>query len=424
MERYRIVESVARRIEQVHTYEDLEIHHPTANGKGLRTGRSTDFEEPHKRKHARIEGQFEEFRREADGRVLVKKDFILSRENQGPVHVPSPASGYVYYLGDRTQAVRIYDRPHEMPGARLLAQSLHMDPDSFRIPEGGRVQYGQPLGLMSDTGSRGSIHAHVEAEPEQFRRYIRDIDNGIIGPGHWPERERHAPVASGSHTRKAVSAPAHNIQSIHPRPEPSDLQQGDNGPRVRDLQHTLNRLGVRDAQGLPLLEDGDFGRRTREAVEAFQREHALPGVGRVGQRTREALQSAHGLRITDPRHADYALFERTLGLVQSAEGARGIASGPHSANLAAALVVQMRRDGLQHVDRIDLSEPPRFARAVQVVPGAPPETERVSAPVDTRIASSQSLHASSDQLARLPQAPVAPKQAEEHVRTQAIAPVR
>jgi hypothetical protein len=234
MDRYRIIESVGRRTQPVHSYEDLEIHHPSANRKGVASGRLEDFENPRKRSYARVDGDFEEVRNERDGRVLVKKDFILTREGAGPVHVPSPVAGYVHYLRDRTAAVRIYDRPSSEPGAKLLAQSLHMDPDSFRIPEGGRVAYGQPLGRMSDSGTPGSVHAHVEVEADQFRRYIRDIDSGAIAPGRWPGQDCTAPEQqadarrpSGERTLARPNPPASHADGV--------LEQGEDGMAVRRL---------------------------------------------------------------------------------------------------------------------------------------------------------------------------------------------
>ena len=111
------------------------------------------------------------------------------------------------------------------------------------------------------------------------------------------------------------------------------------------------------------------------------------------------------------------MFEHTLGLVEAAECARGIATGVHSANIAAALVVQARYAGLDRIDRVDFGDPPRFARAVQMMPGGMREQERM-ATVETRVASTQSLHASSDLLAQLPRADV-PQHVEQRSRAQA-----
>lgn len=184
MPRYRIVESVGRRIENVHTYDDLDIHHYSKNKDGLVTGLPEDFERG--RVHRRVDGEYEEVRQQPDGRTLVKKDFVLSHDGQGPVEIPAPIGGYVHYLHDRTAAVRIYDRPFGEPGAKLVAQVLHMDADSFQLGEGERVAYGQPLGTQSDTGTPGAVHAHVEAELDQFKQYIHDIDTGAITPDSYP----------------------------------------------------------------------------------------------------------------------------------------------------------------------------------------------------------------------------------------------
>src|SRR5688572_29995117 len=178
MARYKIVESVGKRLEAVHSYEELEIHHPSRNSVGLKTGRAQDFESG--RMHRKVEGVFEEIRPQGDGRVLVKKDFILSHDGRVPVAIPSPVDGYVHYLHDKTATMRVYDRPYRESGAKLLAQVLHMSPESFHLQEGERIAYGQPMGVMSDTGTPRVVHAHVEAEPNQFRKYIRDIDSGVI----------------------------------------------------------------------------------------------------------------------------------------------------------------------------------------------------------------------------------------------------
>lgn len=402
MDRYRIIESVGRGTQAVHSYEDLEIHHPSANRKGVASGRLEDFENPRKRSYARVDGDFEEVRNERDGRVLVKKDFILTRENGGPVHVPSPVAGYVHYLHDRTAAVRVYDRPFGEPGARLLAQSLHMDPGSFRIPEGGRVAYGQPLGRMSDSGTPGSVHAHVEVEAEQFRRYIRDIDRGAIAPGRWPGRVPPAVAPHGD----GPSSPVERVRAGSAPTGPGVdgvLEQGEDGIAVRRLQQRLNALGIRDAEGLPLVEDGDFGRRTREAVESFQRDHGLEADGRVGRDTRAALAKPHGTRITDTRHPDYPLFEQLLGKVQGAEAERGLASGTHSLSIAAALAVQVRQSGLERVDRVELNDTARLVRAVHSPTGRW-EHELTTQPIDTARAAVYSIHAASDRLAELARA--------------------
>lgn len=52
------------------------------------------------------------------------------------------------------------------------------------------------------------------------------------------------------------------------------------------VQERLNDLGV---EGTPLVVDGSYGRRTREAVHAFQRSRGLEADGLAGPLTRAAL---------------------------------------------------------------------------------------------------------------------------------------
>ena len=216
MSRYRITESVGHHVEKVASYQDLEKHHPSEGRKP-------------KRDDATINGELEEVRHTNDGRKLIKKDFILSHDGSGPVNIPAPIAGYIHYLkNDPDNAIRIYDRPFGQEGAQWLAQSLHMARGTSP-PEGSRIEYGQPMGRMSDTGSRGSIHAHVEVEAAQFQRYIQDITSGVITPERYP-----TPGMPGQFTPDAIVA-APLADGV--------LRQGERGEEVTRLQQQLNTLG-------------------------------------------------------------------------------------------------------------------------------------------------------------------------------------
>lgn len=56
------------------------------------------------------------------------------------------------------------------------------------------------------------------------------------------------------------------------------------------VQRALNKLG----QEPPLVEDNNYGRRTREAIRAFQAQHGLHADGLFGPKTDAALQQAIG----------------------------------------------------------------------------------------------------------------------------------
>ncbi|MFQ6311455.1 peptidoglycan-binding domain-containing protein [Lysobacter capsici] len=253
MSKYTITESVDRHggVEDVHSFEDLEKHHPSS---GREDGRQYDT----------INGELEEVRHLPDGRTFIKKDFILSQDTPGPVNVPAPIGGYVHRLNDDYNTVQIFDRPYGEPGAIRLGQVLHMA-DGSLPPEGARVEYGQPLGRMGDAGTPGSVHAHVEVEAGQFQDYIRDIDNGTIQPGVI------SPMRDGV------------------------LRRGEQGDEVRQLQEALNRNGAQ----LPV--NGSYGPLTEAAVADYQRRNGLEPVdGIAGARTLGALGIAPQAPATAP----------------------------------------------------------------------------------------------------------------------------
>lgn len=63
------------------------------------------------------------------------------------------------------------------------------------------------------------------------------------------------------------------------------LQRGSSGDQVRMLQCLLKENGA------DIAIDGDFGRTTRNAVRAFQKENGLKVDGKVGDATAEKLAS-------------------------------------------------------------------------------------------------------------------------------------
>jgi peptidoglycan hydrolase-like protein with peptidoglycan-binding domain/muramidase (phage lysozyme) len=67
------------------------------------------------------------------------------------------------------------------------------------------------------------------------------------------------------------------------------VERGWRGGSVRELQTFLNDNGYTDARGRPLTVDGDFGRRTREAVKSFQAASQIEVDGRVGPETLSAI---------------------------------------------------------------------------------------------------------------------------------------
>lgn len=277
-DKYRIVESVGSRVEVVHEYSDLEKHHPSSK------------ENPARRNYGEIDGRREEFVYTGDKQRMVSKDFVLQVNGSGNnVKVPSPVEGYIKRSPamDRWGTVEIYDSPDGK--GNLIARIRHMDPIS--VKDGDRIEYGQPLGIQGRAAPPGTqgigLHVHMdfnEAHLDGFKQYIRDVDRGVITPNRYPAQQE-------------VAAPdARATSGSDRKPEPPTHGAGNHGlsdEDVRKIQASLNELGVRDAHGRELKVDGDYGRNTRAAVEAFQREHGLKLVdGIVGPETQGKLHEA------------------------------------------------------------------------------------------------------------------------------------
>jgi peptidoglycan hydrolase-like protein with peptidoglycan-binding domain len=224
------------------------------------------------------------------------------------------------------------------------------------------------------------------------------------------------PDKSGQSQRSAQPASDH--------PHGVALHLGDQGPAVSTLQAQLNRLGYPDAQGQALSEDGRFGRRTHDALAAFQQARGLVASGHGDARTQAMLRVEDAQLLTSPAHPDHALFAQVVRQLRTARIAQGTPPGDHDLRVAAALLVQMRRDGLQRADRIELSGDGARVRVVQVsVLRDEPALNRVGTALAIPVAMQESLRGSSAQLGALTSAtPALPPPAPRLGHAQAMQP--
>ncbi|GGA26032.1 peptidoglycan-binding domain-containing protein [Dyella nitratireducens] len=118
---------------------------------------------------------------------------------------------------------------------------------------------------------------------EMRAEYQAKMDKGLSGEEAWRTTMTMGP---GQFQRIAkAQAEPHRIAG-------NVLREGDRGPAVGELQARLNNLGYTNAQGRLLTVDNDFGRDTRSAIEAFQRNNNLTVDGIAGPNTRAVLQEA------------------------------------------------------------------------------------------------------------------------------------
>ena len=106
----------------------------------------------------------------------------------------------------------------------------------------------------------------------------------------------------------------------------------------------------------------------------------------------------HVALLTSPTHPHHTLYTQTLHHLHAAETTRGIAPGPHSEHLAAALTVSALEAGLGRVDRVEFNDRGTLARVVQASRlRDEPGLNLFAMPVDTARGSRQPLQASSEQ---------------------------
>jgi len=157
----------------------------------------------------------------------------------------------------------------------------------------------------------------------------------------------------------------------------ASLKLGAHGDAVGKVQDELASLGYKDRQGNPLHADKSFGPSTDAAVKAFQRDHHLKDDGVIGPATQRAINEqiqaqAHPstpARLDDPTHPDHALFQQARDQIHQLDRQLGRTSDVMSDNMAAALVVEARSQGLERIDQVALSDDGHRLWAAQNAPG-------------------------------------------------------
>lgn len=222
---------------------------------------------------------------------------------------------------------------------------------------------------LFDEGTKGNLKN--EAAALQRAGYATDSHyaEGLVRVFNSSTMQHAIKEAQALETTKHHAPDIHTQHAAYPYQQAS-LKEGTHGPTVATLQTSLAKLGYSDGLGHLLKADGEFGIRTRHAVERFQRDHHLTVDGKVGPLTHQALHSA--LRehtaihdLTNPSNPNHALFEQTLASVRALDARHGRTSDQHSLNLAAALTVEAKGEGLTRIDQVALGNDASRVFAVQ-----------------------------------------------------------
>lgn len=133
------------------------------------------------------------------------------------------------------------------------------------------------------------------------------------------------------------------------------IKEGENGANVKYIQERLSKFGYRDSYGHPISSDGDFGQKTREAVQAFQRAHGLDDDGIVGAKTMEALKKAEqSPLLSSPKHPDHRLYQQALAGVEKLPQ-DSFKNDQERQNAAASIAFEAKVSGLKQIDNVVLS---------------------------------------------------------------------
>ncbi|GAA0909062.1 hypothetical protein GCM10009552_19160 [Rothia nasimurium] len=251
-----------------------------------------------------------------------------------------------------------------------------------------RAGHGHALvnGQWSDVNSK-DISLHNNADKTLDVNVHRDgADQRLLHVTHPGNHVRVQPahaspgVASGDHIQRAGT-----------------LREHDHAPPVKDLQQQLANLGYKGGDGKLIHPDGDFGKNTRVALEAFQKDHGLTSDGIAGAKTMDALRNANRVAapgLADKTHPGHAMYEQALKEVANLDAKLGRASDHASSNLAGVVAIAAHEKGLTRVDSVVLSDDGKRAYAVQGDLNSP---HKQIAEVDVSKAVGQPLEQSSQQ---------------------------
>lgn len=135
----------------------------------------------------------------------------------------------------------------------------------------------------------------------------------------------------------------------------TELKHGDKGAQVEGLQNRLNELGYTDAAGKKLKPDSDFGDRTQQAVEQFQRENGLKVTGVADKETLRLVDkgmtrhaAADGQLQPGEKGPDVRGFQTSLNELgfKGADGKPLKVDGDYGDNTKAAVAAFQKANGL------------------------------------------------------------------------------
>ncbi len=210
----------------------------------------------------------------------------VSLANQG--YTPLQILRY-YYPGDigidRTNIVA--GGLSSYPGTPLRRGSTGLDVQTIQSYL-NRIRRNYPA-IPAITDSAGNFGESTKAAVETFQRIFNLSPDGIVGRATWYKLSSVYTAV----TRLAELDSEGTDLGIGTVPPSSVLRQGARGQDVVTLQYLLNVVSRYYNQVPAPAQDGIFGSKTGQSVEAFQRQMGLTADGIVGPRTWQALYDVY-----------------------------------------------------------------------------------------------------------------------------------
>ena len=211
----------------------------------------------------------------------------LFNDNKRDIIESSGRSGRPFLSGDpQPNGFDLYMAHQQGPyGYRSIQAALDPNFDRF----------------FNDTSTRRNIIANVGNDIDELTGIRKEQLSGLSDRDlaktfvkYWETKyERIAipekgvePLAAGQ-TQNSPNTPA--AKPVDPMAD-GTLEKGEKGEAVRKLQEALVAAGARDAKGNKITPDSDFGERTKETVENYQRSRGLKVDGEAGPDTLKALR--------------------------------------------------------------------------------------------------------------------------------------
>lgn len=268
---------------------------------------------------ARIAGFESGFRTNARP-VHPREVFNVFRQFDG-VRAMSTGYGYGQFLdGTWKQMINTYGEKHGIANASTMTMREVNDPkirsdaaiQAAMLAEFTRenIQRGASLGGADADANVYALHNLGAGDARRFLKGLAENPNqpvnsilsvqvvrgnrSLYGDGSRTVAESYRVMGNtmrkfDDYAIEAISMAAEFKGVPYALREPRLLTVGSTGRSVQDLQEDLNLLGA-NTRDEPLAVDGQYGANTRDAVEAFQRQHDLPISGNADKATLIAIQ--------------------------------------------------------------------------------------------------------------------------------------